>query len=44
MSTTTIIGIPFAWAPLKLARLALWPIAKVIVAIERAPFGYPYRR
>jgi uncharacterized membrane protein YccF (DUF307 family) len=29
----TIIGIPFAWAHLKLARLALWPIGKVIVPI-----------
>ena len=27
----TIIGIPFAWAHLKLANLALWPIGKVIV-------------
>src|SRR3984957_18014156 len=27
----TIIGIPFAWAPLKLAGIALWPIGKVIV-------------
>ena len=29
----TIIGIPFAWAHLKLARLALWPIGKVVVPI-----------
>ena len=27
----TIVGIPFAWAHLKLARLALWPIGKIIV-------------
>ena len=27
----TIIGIPFAWAHLKLAWLALWPIGKMIV-------------
>jgi uncharacterized membrane protein YccF (DUF307 family) len=27
----TIIGIPFAWAHLKLAKLALWPIGKIIV-------------
>jgi uncharacterized membrane protein YccF (DUF307 family) len=27
----TIVGIPFAWAHLKLARLALWPIGKMIV-------------
>jgi uncharacterized membrane protein YccF (DUF307 family) len=37
----TIIGIPFAWAHLKLAGLALWPIGKTIVPIEdlRAPYG-----
>jgi len=29
----TIIGIPFAWAHLKLARLALWPIGQVVVPI-----------
>jgi uncharacterized membrane protein YccF (DUF307 family) len=33
----TIIGIPFAWAHLKLAGLALWPIGKAIVPIEDAP-------
>ena len=27
----TIIGLPFAWAHLKLAGIALWPIGKVIV-------------
>jgi uncharacterized membrane protein YccF (DUF307 family) len=27
----TIIGIPFAWAHLKLAGLALWPVGKTIV-------------
>jgi uncharacterized membrane protein YccF (DUF307 family) len=27
----TIIGIPFAWAHLKLAGIALWPIGRVIV-------------
>ena len=27
----TIVGIPFAWAHLKLAGLALWPIGKTIV-------------
>ena len=32
----TIIGIPFAWAHLKLAGLALWPIGKVIVPAEDA--------
>jgi len=30
----TIIGLPFAWAHLKLAGIALWPIGKMIVAIE----------
>jgi uncharacterized membrane protein YccF (DUF307 family) len=33
----TIIGIPFAWAHLKLAGIALWPIGKVIVPAEDAP-------
>jgi|SRR5258708_2625931 uncharacterized membrane protein YccF (DUF307 family) len=32
--TVTIIGIPFAWAHLKLAGLALWPIGKDIVPID----------
>lgn len=27
----TIIGLPFAWAHLKLAGLALWPIGKDVV-------------
>ena len=30
----TIIGIPFAWAHLKLAGIALWPIGKTIVPID----------
>jgi uncharacterized membrane protein YccF (DUF307 family) len=30
----TIIGIPFAWAHLKLAGIALWPIGKVIVMAD----------
>lgn len=29
----TIVGIPFAWAHLKLARLALWPIGQEVVPI-----------
>ena len=29
----TIIGIPFAWAHLKLAGLALWPIGRMIVPV-----------
>lgn len=35
----TIIGIPFAWAHLKLAGIALWPIGKEIVARDSAPAG-----
>jgi len=30
-------SIPFAWAHLKLAGLALWPIAKAIVPVQNAP-------
>ena len=30
----TIVGIPFAWAHLKLAGIALWPIGKIIVPTE----------
>jgi uncharacterized membrane protein YccF (DUF307 family) len=33
----TIIGIPFAWAHLKLAGLALWPIGKMIVDADEVP-------
>jgi hypothetical protein len=29
---------------LKLAGIALWPIGKVIVAADDAPFGYERRR
>ncbi|HEY0522629.1 MAG TPA: YccF domain-containing protein [Stellaceae bacterium] len=32
----TIIGIPFAWAHLKLAGLALWPLGRVVVPAEEA--------
>jgi uncharacterized membrane protein YccF (DUF307 family) len=35
----TIVGIPFAWAHLKLAGMALWPVGKTIV-----PIGVPGRR
>jgi uncharacterized membrane protein YccF (DUF307 family) len=36
----TIIGLPFAWAHLKFAGLALWPIGKMIVPIEEhRPYG-----
>ena len=32
----TIIGLPFAWAHMKLAGIALWPIGKVIVSVDEA--------
>ena len=32
----TIIGIPFAWAHLKLAGIALWPVGKMIVPADEA--------
>jgi uncharacterized membrane protein YccF (DUF307 family) len=37
MLGVTIIGLPFAWAHLKLAGLALWPIGRMIVAADEAP-------
>ena len=37
----TIIGLPFAWAHLKLAGIALWPIGKSIVPADDAPLRYP---
>ena len=37
----TIIGIPFAWAHLKLAGIALWPIGKMIVLTDDAPLRRP---
>jgi uncharacterized membrane protein YccF (DUF307 family) len=39
----TIIGIPFAWAHLKLAAIALWPIGKVIVPADTPPLQYARR-
>jgi len=36
----TIIGIPFAWAHLKLAGLALWPIGMMIVPADAPPLGH----
>jgi uncharacterized membrane protein YccF (DUF307 family) len=36
----TIIGIPFAWAHLKLAGIALWPIGKTIVDAGDKPLRY----
>src|SRR5271170_225145 len=44
MLAVTIIGIPFAWAHLKLAGIALWPIGKVIVPVDDAPQHYPRAR
>ena len=32
----TIIGIPFAWAHLKLVPISLWPIGKTIVSSDEA--------
>ena len=40
----TIIGLPFAWAHLKLARLALWPIGKMVVLTGEIPPSYPQRQ
>jgi uncharacterized membrane protein YccF (DUF307 family) len=39
----TLIGIPFAWAHLKLAEIALWPIGRVIVSADDARFLYGRR-
>ena len=40
----TIIGIPFAWAHLKLAWISLWPIGRMIVTHEElAGHGAPWR-
>jgi uncharacterized membrane protein YccF (DUF307 family) len=32
----TIIGLPFAWAHLKLARLALWPVGQTLQVYDSA--------
>ena len=43
----TIIGLPFAWAHLKLAGIALWPIGRAVVPIDAplaAPRTYPLYR
>jgi uncharacterized membrane protein YccF (DUF307 family) len=40
----TIIGIPFAWAHLKLALLALWPIGTMIVPDDEPDRYYYYPR
>src|SRR5713101_1939982 len=41
----TIIGLPFAWAHLKLAGIALWPIGKMVIPIDEAdrPRYAPWR-
>ena len=41
----TIIGLPFAWAHIKLAGLALWPIGMAIVSEDELeePSSYRYR-
>ena len=39
----TIIGLPFAWAHLKLAGLALWPIGKEIVSNDAVRRTRPFR-
>ena len=36
----TIVGLPFAWAHLKLAGLALWPIGKDVVALNDLQASY----
>jgi uncharacterized membrane protein YccF (DUF307 family) len=38
----TIIGIPFAWAHLKLAGLALWPIGRMVVPADAVLPGQGY--
>ena len=40
LQAVTIIGLPFAWAHLKLAGLALWPIGRIIVPAGLPPTGY----
>ena len=41
MLAITIVGLPFAWAHLKLAGLALWPIGKIIVPREMVDYRRP---
>ncbi|HUK58107.1 MAG TPA: YccF domain-containing protein [Stellaceae bacterium] len=33
----TIVGLPFAWAHLKLAGLALWPVGRMVVPADAVP-------
>lgn len=37
LMAVTIIGLPFAWAHLKLAGLALWPIGRTLNVYDTAP-------
>jgi uncharacterized membrane protein YccF (DUF307 family) len=39
----TIIGIPFAWAHLKLALLSLWPIGRAVVSTDDAILHMEWR-
>lgn len=32
----TVVGLPFAWAHLKLAGISLWPIGKTVVTQDEA--------
>src|ERR1700757_3266317 len=32
----TIIGLPFAWAHLKLAGISLWPVGREVISLEEA--------
>jgi len=32
----TIVGLPFAWANLKLAAFALWPVGRMVVPVHEA--------
>jgi uncharacterized membrane protein YccF (DUF307 family) len=36
MLAITVIGLPFAWAHVKLAGLALWPIGKIVITVDEA--------
>ncbi|MEA2730430.1 MAG: hypothetical protein QOF70_4905 [Acetobacteraceae bacterium] len=38
----TVIGIPFAWAHLKLTGIALWPIGRMIVPVDALPAERSY--
>jgi uncharacterized membrane protein YccF (DUF307 family) len=38
----TVIGIPFAWAHLKLTGIAMWPIGRMIVPVDALPAERSY--